>query len=308
MKAERWRFGVAAIVIAFLAALGISAQTAPKENVEVSAYDEKVPAEAKAAYEQAMKAVGENNVDAAISEFIRALGLYPQYLRALDDLGALYMKLDRLDDAISTFTQAVSINPRHYAARLNLGVAYNRQGKHAEAIQVLDKLLKERPSLANARVQFAEALLASRQTDAAAEQLRLALADEGLENSARANAHLSLGFLLNREERYSAAVKELEKAIEINPEVPRAHMYLGAALFNLKKMAEAEAALLKAYELGGSGVAGAQLSLGQLYYQQQKYNLAQRAFEQYLKDSPKATNATQVKAVIEKIKAAKKQK
>jgi tetratricopeptide (TPR) repeat protein len=306
MEAERWRFGVAAIMIALLAAPGISVQTAPKETVEISADDAKVPAEAKAAYEQAMKAVGENNVDAAISEFTRALSLYPQYLGALDDLGALYMKLDRLDEAISTFTQAVSLNPRHYAARLNLGVAYNRQGKHAEAIQVLDKLVKERPSFSKARVQFAEALLASRQTDAAAEQLRLALADKGLENSARANAHLSLGFLLNREERYSAAVKELEKAIEINPEVARAHMYLGAALMNLKRMAEAEAELLKAYELGGSGMAGAQLSLGQLYYQQQKYNLAQRAFEQFLKDSPNATNAIQVKAVIEKIKAAKK--
>jgi tetratricopeptide (TPR) repeat protein len=103
-------------------------------------------------------------------------------------------------------------------------------------------------------------------------------------------------------------VKELEKAIAINPEVARAHMYIGVALMNLKRMAEAEAELLKAYELGGSGMAGAQLSLGQLYYQQQKYNLAQRAFEQYLKDSPNATNATQVKAVIEKIKAAMKQK
>src|SRR5262245_22500013 len=240
MKAERSCFGIAAIMIAFLAAPGISAQTPPKETAEVSDYDAKVPADAKAAYDQAMKAVGENNVDAAIIEFTRALSLYPQYLRALDDMGALYLKLDRLDEAISTFTQAVSLNPRHYAARLNLGVAYNRQGKHAEAIQVLDILVKERPSFSKARVQFAEALIASRQTDAAAEQLRLALADKGLENSARANAHLSLGFLLNREERYSAAVKELEKAIEINPEVARAHMYIGVALMNLRRMAEAE--------------------------------------------------------------------
>lgn len=280
----------------------------PKEIVDVSVYDAKVPAEAKAAYEQATKAVGENNAEAAISEFTRALSLYPQYLRALNDFGALYLKLNRLDEAASTFRQAISLNPRFYFARLNLGVIYNRQSRFGEAIKILDPLVKEQPSLANARVQLAEALLASRQTDAASEQLRLALADKKLESPARADAHFRLGFLLNREERYAAAVAEFEKAIAINPQAASAHMYLGGALLNLKRMAEAEAALLKAYELGGSRVTGAQLFLGRLYYLQQKYDLSQRAFEQYLKDMPNAPNAEQVKALIEKIKAATRQK
>jgi tetratricopeptide (TPR) repeat protein len=287
----------------------LKGEAAPsKEIVDVSVYDAKVPAEAKAAYEQAMKAVSENNAEAAISEFTRALSLYPQYLRALNDLGVLYLKLNRLDEAVSTFTQAISLNPRFHFPRLNLGVAYNRQGKFGDAIKVLDKLVKEQPTLANARIQLAEALIASRQTDGAAEQLRLALADQNLESLARADAHFKLGFLLNREERYAAAVAEFEKAIAINPGAASAHMYLGGALLNLKRMAEAEAALLKAYELGGSRVAGAQLFLGQLYYLQQKFDLSQRAFEQYLKDMPNAPNANQVRAAIERAKAAGKEK
>lgn len=139
---------------------------------------------------------------------------------------------------------------------------------------------------------------------AAMEQLRLALADKNLESSDRADAHLRLGLLLNREERYSAAAPELEKAIAINPEDAHAHLYLGGALFNLKRTAEAEVALQKAYELGGSSVAGAQLLLGQLYFLQQKYDLSLRAFEQYLKDMPNAPNAAEVKSLVEKIKAA----
>jgi tetratricopeptide (TPR) repeat protein len=191
---------------------------------------------------------------------------------------------------------------------LNLGVAYNRQRRYDEAIKVLDKLVKDQPSLSIARIQLAEALLVSHQTDAAMEQLRLALADKNLESSVRADAHLRLGLLLNREERYAAAAPELEKSIAINPKVAHAHLYLGGALFNLKRTAEAEVALQKAYELGGSSVAGAQLLLGQLYFQQQKYDLSQRAFEHYLKDMPNAPNAAQVKSIIEKIKAAMKQK
>jgi TolA-binding protein len=62
----------------------------------------------------------------------------------------------------------------------------------------------------------------------------------------------------------------------------------------------------KKNELGGSGLPDAQLFLGQLYYLQQKYELSQRAFEQYLKDTPNAPNAAQVKAAIESAKAAVK--
>ena len=171
---------------------------------------------------------------------------------------------------------------------MNLGVAYNRQRRFDEAIKVLDKLVKDQPSLSIARIHLAEALLVSHQTDAVMEQLRLALADKDLESSVRAEAHLRLGLLLNREERYSAAAPELEKVIAINPKDARAHLYLGGALFNLKRTAEAEAALKKAYELGGSSVAGAQLHLGQLYFLQKKFDLSQRAFEQYLKDTPNA--------------------
>ena len=280
----------------------------PKEIVEVSVYDAKVPAEARAAYEQAIKAVSENNAEVAISEFTRALSLFPKHLRALNDLGALFLKLNRLDEAASTFTQAISLNPRLDFPRLNLGVAYILQRRYDEAIKVLDKLVKDQPSLSNARFQLAEALLISHQTDAAMEQLRLALADKNLESSVRADAHLRLGLLLNREERYAAAALELEKAIAINPKVAQAHLYLGGALLNLKKMAEAEVALQKAYELGGSSVAGAQFYLGQLYYLQQKYELSQLAFEQYLKDMPNASNAAQVRSLVEKLKAGIKEK
>jgi tetratricopeptide (TPR) repeat protein len=101
---------------------------------------------------------------------------------------------------------------------------------------------------------------------------------------------------------------EFEKAIAINPQAANAYLYLGGTQLQLKKLVEAEASLLKAYELGGSRVAGAQLFLGQLYYLQQNFELSQRAFEQYLKDMPNAPNAEQVKTLIERVKALMKQK
>ena len=149
---------------------------------------------------------------------------------------------------------------------------------------------------------FLKSLSATQQWDEAEQQLREALKDSNLDRADRASAHLKLGLKLNRDARYQAAADELEKAIALSPDSAFAHLYLGAALAQLKKMADAERELLKAYELGGKAVATAQLLLGQLYYNQQKDSLALRAFEQYLTDMPTAPNAAQVRQVVTNLK------
>ncbi len=271
-------------------------------TVDIAEYDAKVPADARTAYGLAMKFVSENDVEGAVSEFTRALALHPQYLRALNDLGVLYLKLNRLDDAAATFTQAVSFNSRFHLPRLNLGLVRVKQGRFDEAIKVFNQLLKDQPTLTQARLPFADALSGAQQWDAAAEQLRLAAKDEALDRQTRGEAFTKLGMLLNREERYQAAAAELSQAIKLAPESAAAHLYLGAALMQLKKLPEAERALLKAYEVGGAQTGSAQLLLGQLYYQQQKFEAALRAFEQYLKDVPTAPNAEAIKKAIEQTK------
>jgi outer membrane protein assembly factor BamD (BamD/ComL family) len=58
--------------------------------------------------------------------------------------------------------------------------------------------------------------------------------------------------------------------------------------------------------LVASGVAlagGAQLLLGHIYYSERRFEDAQRAFEQYLKDVPSASNASQVTKLIADLKA-----
>jgi Flp pilus assembly protein TadD len=290
----------------FLEPLKSAAQ--PKTVVEAAEYDARVPPEARAAYDQALQAASEGNAAAAISEFTRALALYPQYLRALNDLGVLYLKLNRLPEAAATFNQAITLNPRFYFPRLNLAVVRNHQGDYPEAISILSRLLKEQPALSQARVPYAEALSGVQKWKEAAEQLREALQDKTLSPTLQAEAHLKLGLIFNREENYEAATRELEQALRLQPDSANARLYRGAALLQLKQLAEAERELLKAYELAGDRVATAQLLLGQIYYNQQKYAPALRAFEQYLKDLPAAPNAAQIRQVIEQLRAALKEK
>jgi len=63
---------------------------------------------------------------------------------------------------------------------------------------------------------------------------------------------------------------------------------------------------LKAYELGGKAAGAAQLMLGQVYYAQNRFSDAERAFGQYLKDVPSAPNAAQIQQLIADLKVSKK--
>lgn len=280
----------------------LEAETPPKRTLDVADFDAKVPGEAKAAYDAAMKEATEGRAETAISEFTRALALYPQHLRALNDLGLLYLKLNRLDEAAAAFTQAVSLNSRFHLPRLNLGLVRNRQGNYGEAVRVLNALVKDEPSLGQARILLAEGLIVSKQWDEAEQQLRTGLKDEKLERSVRADAQIKLGRVLVGQDHYGAAAVEIEKAAELEPESASVQLYLGAAYVQLNKLKEAEPALLKAYALGGKRVATAQVLLGQLYYNQQKFEPALRAFEQFIADMPAASNVPQIKEVVEKIK------
>ncbi|MBI1766730.1 MAG: tetratricopeptide repeat protein [Acidobacteria bacterium] len=278
----------------------------PARSPGVAEADAQAPATARAAYEAAQKEAAAGRAEPALSEFTRALTLYPRYLRVLDDLGLLYLKLNRLDEAAAAFTQAISISTRFHLPRLHLGLVRNRQGRYGEAVMVLNELVKDQPTLGQARVLLADGLLVSKQFDEAEQQLRAGLQDETLERSTRADAYVKLGRALSGQERYQAALSELEKAVALEPESAEVQFYLGAAYLQLDRLAAAEAALLKAYALGGKRMPLAQLLLGQLYYSQQKYEAALQAFEQYLTEAPRAANVPQVKEVIEKIKLALK--
>lgn len=299
---HRFRLSPATVCIpVFL--IPLQAKPAPARPLSLAENDAKASPEARAAYETALQEVAAGRTTQAINEFARALTLHPQYLRALNELGMLYLKLNRLDEAAAVFTQAISFNSSYHLPRLNLGKVRNRQGRYDDAVTTLYELVKEQPSLGQARILLAEGLLISKQYDEAESQLREGLKDKTLDRSVRADAHVKLGRVLASQERHGIAAVEMEKAVELEPESPSTQLYLGAAYVQLNKQAEAETALQKAYTLGGKRAATAQLLLGQLYYNQQKFDLALRAFEQFLADMPTANNAPQIKEIVAKIKA-----
>lgn len=276
----------------------------PAKVVDLAGMDLQVPAEARQSYETAMRSLREGRREEAMKGLEHALELHADYFRASNDLGVIYMQMNRLDDAARMFEHAAKIAPRVYHPRLNLGIILTRRGKYKEAFLLLEALHKENQSIAEVRVALADALIALNRFDEAEPHLRTALLDSSLDRAVAGNAHYRLGLVLNKKQKYEAAVVELSQAAQAMPNSARTHLQLGGALLQLKRLDEAERELLAAYRIGGAVMGGAQLMLGQIYFIQKKYDDAQRAFEQYLADVPNAPNATEVRAFIEKIKTA----
>ena len=285
-----------------------SKPVAPAKVIDLAEFDVKVPEEAKQVYAEAMRSFREGQREEAIRGLERALMIYPDYFRALNDLGVIYMKMNRLDDAARVFEQATKLAPRAYHPRLNLGIILTRRGKYKEGVALLDSLYRENQSISEVRVALADALIALNRLDEAEPHLRSALLDSNLGRGAAGDAHYRLGLLLNKRGKYEAAAIELSQAAEAIPDSARTHLQLGGALLQLRRLADAERELTTAYRLGGTQLGGAQLMLGQIYFMEKKYRSAANAFEQYLTDVPLAPNAVEVRGVIERIKAALSQK
>lgn len=274
-----------------------------KGVVNVAALDANVPPAARTHYTRALELIDAKLSDEAISEFKEAIKIYPTYLKALNDLGVLFLKLNRLDEAADSLKAATKIDERFYVARLNLGIVLNRQQKYEQAASLLSAVYKVAPSLKGLRLALVESLIGARQLPAAEKTLREAVADAQTPAVELVEVHYKLGVVLSRQDRYTEAVKELETATQLDPNAANAHLLLGAGLLELKRYPEAERELLAAYQLNRAEMGNAQLFLGQLYLAEQKYDSAQKALEQYLADIPNAPNAAQIRTTIDKLKA-----
>ncbi len=273
--------------------------------VDAATLESNVPSKAHAAYQRAMEFIGKGQLEVAIGSLQEAIRLYPEYVRARNDLGVVYMKLNRLDEAAAAFRQASEINKRFFHPRLNLGLVLTQQRKYKEALDILEPLYEENHGMLEVRLAYARALEGAGQLADAEKIYRSTLDSKNLPPATQADMHFCLGVVLNRQRKFGEAVTELQKAIAIN-DAANSHLQLGAALMLLEQPNAAEHELLRAYELGGQAAGAAQLLLGNLYYAQQRFSDAQRALEQYLKDVPSAPNAPQITRVIADLKTRSK--
>jgi tetratricopeptide (TPR) repeat protein len=207
----------------------------------------------------------------AIDTYKAALAISPGQPDALSNLGAAYVRLGQYDDAIAQYEAALQADPTSQAVRLNLALAYYKSARPAEAIPQLKRVLSSDPQARNAYLLLADCYLQTGQDEdliallkprealfgndlAYAYLIGTALLHTGNTTEGQtyvdrvfgagdsAEARLLMGMALLGRHDYPGAKAELERAVQLNPQLPTVQTLYGRSLLALGEQDAAEKA------------------------------------------------------------------
>src|SRR5690242_890204 len=97
-------------------------------------------------FEKALAALSAGEYAAAESGFRQVLQESPNHFGALQNLGVVYSRTNRLPEAVGTYRHALELRPSDKSVLLNLGLSYLKQESFAEALPIFQKLVLADPA------------------------------------------------------------------------------------------------------------------------------------------------------------------
>lgn len=167
--------------------------------------------------------------DSARLSLQNALKLDPELLNARMALGLLQSQEGNYKAAIAHFTQLLEQHPNYLPALQSLGEAYEKTGQQGAALQTYEKVVALNPKNIEAKETLAYFYAIQKETKKA-EKLYEELV-EALPYNHRLRFNLALQY--ERLAKYKAAVVQLQKALELEPDYERASERLEAILDHL---------------------------------------------------------------------------
>jgi tetratricopeptide (TPR) repeat protein len=245
-----------------------------------------------------------------------AIVLYQQYIEsgppsldAFTNYGAALAHEGQYAKAIDQYNQALHIDATHPPALLNLALAYYKTGRAADARAKLEAVRPVLPDnlqvaalLADCDIQMGDykqaveilepfdndnpdptvsyllgtALIRDNQNDRGAR-----IIDRIMRGGDSAQVRFLLGTAKIQAKDYAAAATDLTKAVELEPDLPDVHAYLGLALLDTGETEAAEKAFRRELEINRNSFL-ATLQLGFLEKQRQRFPEARSLFESAL--------------------------
>ncbi|PYQ14957.1 MAG: hypothetical protein DMF80_10955 [Acidobacteria bacterium] len=245
------------IPFAPLALLVVLFQAEPSAAARARSADE-----LRALFAEAVRLQQAHDLDGAADAYGRFLKEQPRNVEALSNLGAVHAAQGRYEEAIARYRDALGLDDRRTAVRLNLAVALEKAGRPADAAAELERVVAATPQSRNAVVLLAEcrarlgeygkaaALLGplhdlSPDDRAVTYLLGLSLVQDGqmergqvlldrvLRDGDSAETRLLMGAVKLGAGEYAGARDDLQRAAELNPGLPRVHVFLGRAVMNM---------------------------------------------------------------------------
>ena len=182
----------------------------------ISAADagQKVPKNARKAFEEGLKFRSENKPDLALASFSRAIDLYPDYYQALTARGDSNLAKLQLSEAAVDFDRALKSNPNYAAALRGTGYCKLLKRELPEAAQFFDKAVAADPGNARSFLLLGMANFEMNRRVEAAKSLRQALSIDAVQS---ARAHLYLANIYSYQQQYQQAADEIDAYLKLVP-------------------------------------------------------------------------------------------
>lgn len=254
------------------------------------------------------------DIPGATAEYRAYLKQVPKSVMARSNLGAALSKAGQFEEAIAEYRQALDLEPRNLPVRLNLALAYYKTSQISAAAEDLTKVIQQQPSnrqavflLADCDLRLGEnkkviellsPLEKESQNDKALVYLLgtalirdnqpargQVLVDRILREGDSAEARLLLGTTKMNAQEFPEALVDLKKAAELNPQLPDVFSYYGMALLATGDTAAAGDAFRKELESNPNDFV-ANLQLGAVLKQDQRYDEARNSFDRALRVRP----------------------
>ena len=164
--------------------------------------------------------------------------------------------------------------------------------KHAEAAKELEKAVQIYPEFASAWNMLGECKLAAKDEEGARQAFEKSLAAD----AKYTNPYLQIAILDLRASRWKEAAEVTGRLNQLNPYLPQAHYFNAIANFNLNRMDQAEKSARSAMDRSDGGrFPRAHHLLGAILARQGNFPSAAEQFRLYLKLSPTAAEADQLR-------------
>ena len=190
-------------------------------------------------------------LDPAITVFEKAAERYPNSPRIAIGLGIAYYSRGNYDDAVKSLLRAADLSPADSRVYPFLSRAYDSSPSQAdEVIARFHRFAEQQPNNGRAQYYYAMSLWKGKRTQDS--NLDLAQIDALLTKATAldqslAEAHLQLGNLHSGQHKYSDAIPEYQRALEINSDLADAHYRLGQAYVHVGERDKAQEQL-QAYQ------------------------------------------------------------
>lgn len=197
-------------------------------------------------YQNAIELFRKGELQEAIVQLEEALRLDWDFPDALEALGVLYSKVDRLDDAIEAMKRLAKISPNHVMAHANLSRFYVQKGMilEAEQEQAEARRLSWKAELKAERSVSSKAAERSSEADAEDEKRDLESRISRYQKVIQLDpkdvlGYFSLGTAYLEGKRLEEARKAFEQAIQVDPQHSPSYFNLGVTLESLKEPSKA---------------------------------------------------------------------